>query len=113
MTLLELVHTRPDWFGALEVAISRPAGVPERRNGEDPWSPPDELDRPRRVSDDLAWLRAAVDEPEQHGLKPLDDTAAVAVWEAPDDDERLRRLRDRGVLEAAGFLVHEPDEALT
>jgi len=25
MTLLELVHTRPDWFGALEVAISRPA----------------------------------------------------------------------------------------
>ena len=31
MALLELVHARPDWMGALGVALTRPAGVPERR----------------------------------------------------------------------------------
>jgi len=35
----------------------------------------------------------------------------VTVWEsngqAPDD--HLSRLRDRGILEAAGFLLHEPE----
>ena len=42
MTILELVKPRPDWLGALQIALTRPPGVPERRSGEDPWS------RPRR-----------------------------------------------------------------
>lgn len=111
MAVLELVGTRPDWMSALSVALTRPPGVPERRSGDDPWNPAPE-GRPRRISDDLAWFRDAIDEPDQHGLRPLEDTASVAVWEAkPGDapDDRLRRLRDRGVLEAAGFLLHEPD----
>jgi hypothetical protein len=51
------------------------------------------------------------DEPEANGLRPLRDTAAVAAWE-PDSDlaERLGRLRDRRVLDAAGFLLHVADE---
>ncbi len=111
MALLELVGTKPDWMGALGVALTRPDGIPERRKGEDPLNP-DSADRPRRISDDLAWLRQAVDEPDANGLAPLDDTAAVAAW-APDEDEplvRLCRLRDRGVLDAAGFLLHESSE---
>jgi hypothetical protein len=114
MTLLELVHPRPDWLGALEVALTRPAGVPERREGEDPWSPA-AADRPRRISDDLAWLRQAVDEPELHGLRPIDQTAAVAIWEAEGNgglEDRLDRLRRRGVLDAAGFLLHDADETV-
>ena len=113
MTLLELVHTSPDWTGALGVALTRPEGVPERRNGDDPWAPEDSVNRPRRISDDLAWLRQAVEEPVRHGLKPLDETAAVAIWEADpaaEATERLNRLRERGVLDAAGFLLHEPDD---
>ncbi len=113
MTLLELVHTSPDWTNALGVAMTLPKGVQERRNGDDPWSPPGELERPRRISDDLAWLRQAVEEPIDHGLRPLDETAAVAIWEADpaaDAPERLARLRERGVLDAAGFLLHDPDD---
>jgi hypothetical protein len=112
MTLLELVHRQPDWTTALEVALTLPPGIAERRAGEDPWAPPT-YDRPRRISDDLLWLRRAFDEPEEYGLKALDDTAAVAVWEtgAEADRERLDRLRQRGVLDAAGFLMHDPDEA--
>ena len=116
MTILELVQPRPDWLGALQIALTRPPGVPERRSGEDPWKPPEATERPRRISDDLAWLRQAYDEPEENGLKPLPDTAAVAAWE-PGDSEcamRLKRLRDRQVLDAAGFLLHEAGEpALT
>ncbi len=65
-------------------------------------------DRPRRISDDLAWLRQAIDEPEPHGLHGLGETAAVAAWE-PDGEAaaRLDRLRDRRVLDAAGFLLHD------
>lgn len=108
--MLELIHTSPDWRGALSVALVRPTGVSERRNGEDPWRQAT-TDRPRRVTDDLAWLRVAVDDPEPHGLKPLPDHGVVVAW-APNDDvvDRLRRLRDRAVLEAAGFLLFE-DEA--
>jgi hypothetical protein len=105
--MLELVLQTPDWLGALGVAMARPPGVPERRQEEDPWNPePD--GRPRRIADDLAWLRQAFDEPEGNGLRPLVGTAAVGAWE-PDDEsvERLSRLRDRRVLEAAGFLLHE------
>jgi hypothetical protein len=115
--MLELVLDRPDWLNALGVALTRPPGVPERRTGQDPWNPEQEGDkqRPRRIADDLAWLRQAYDEPEENGLRPLKDTAAVAAWE-PDAacTERLNRLRERRVLDAAGFLLHEEgdDEAV-
>lgn len=108
MAMLELVGPKPDWMTALGVALTRPPGTPERRTNEDPFAPvPD--DRPRRISDDLAWLRQAVDEPVRFGLEPLADTAAVAAWRSEDDEPvmRLCRLRDRGVLDAAGFLLHE------
>jgi hypothetical protein len=109
MAVLELVSSRPDWMGALTVALTRPPGVPERRSGDDPWEPgATRAPRPRRISDDLAWLRQAFDEPDEHDLRGIEDTAAVAAWEAgPDAQERLARLRDRQVLDAAGFLLHE------
>lgn len=111
MAILELVGNRPDWLGALSVALERPPGVAERRSGEDPWQGR-RFERPRRASDDLAWFRDAMDEPESHGLQPLGD-GAVAAWEpdgGSDVGEILGRLRDRGVLAAAGFLLHEPDQ---
>ena len=112
MAILELVRERPDWPGALGVALTRPPGIPERRGGQDHWNP-DTEGRPRRISDDLAWFRDAVDEPEEHDLHTLDDTAAVAAWQAGDNVVgRLERLRDRGVLDAAGFLLHQSDELL-
>src|SRR5690349_24364480 len=109
MAVLELVSSNPDWMGALTIALTRPAGVPERRAGDDPWAPgAARAERPRRISDDLAWLRQAYDEPEQHGLAIMEDTAAVAAWETDvEAGERLTRLRDRKVLDAAGFLLHE------
>ncbi len=101
--MLELVHARPNWLGALTVALVRPTGVPERRQDDDPWRP-GRPDRPRRLTDDLAWLRRALDDPEPHGLQPLPDRGVIVAW-MPDltGIERLRRLRDRAVLEAAGF----------
>jgi hypothetical protein len=109
MTILELVEPRPDWLGALSIALARPPGVPERRSGEDPWQPV--AGRPRRISDDLAWFRDAMDEPDRHGLRPLRETAAVAAWEPADPGllPRLSRLDERGVLAAAGFLLHESE----
>src|SRR5215213_11702624 len=108
MALLELVNAQPDWMGALGVALSRPPGVPERRSGEDPWHEDAAAERPRRISDDLAWLRQAMDEPERNGLRGLGGTAAVAAWELePDAVARLDRLRERHVLDAAGFLLHD------
>ena len=113
MTILELVKPRPDWLGALQIALTRPPGVPERRSGEDPWKPAT-TERPRRISDDLAWLRQAYDEPEENGLRPIEDSAAVAAWAIdPDCKDRLERLRERRVLDAAGFLMHEDEPALT
>jgi hypothetical protein len=111
--MLELVLDRPDWLNALGVALTRPPGVPERRAGQDPWKPEAEAEkRPRRIADDLAWLRQASDEPEENGLRPLRDTAAVAAWEHDEAcTERLFRLRERRVLDAAGFLLHEQDGA--
>jgi hypothetical protein len=36
------------------------------------------------------------------------ESAAVAAWETTTDaQERLVRLRDRRVLDAAGFLLHD------
>jgi hypothetical protein len=113
--VLELVRDAPNWFGALGVALTRPSGVPERRAEQDPWHPEEAeaASRPRRISDDLAWLRQAYDEPEANGLHPLDDTAAVAAWELTgESSERLQRLRERRVLDAAGFLLHDDAAAL-
>jgi hypothetical protein len=99
----------PNWLDALTVALARPTGVPERRHGEDPWDGR-ATTRPRRVTDDLAWLRGALDEPEANGLRPVDDRGAVVAW-MPDESsvQRLRRLRDRAVLEAAGFHLIEDE----
>ena len=110
--MLELVRESPDWLNALGVALTRPPGVPERRAGQDPWNPGDDkATRPRRIADDLAWLRQAYDEPEENGLRPLHDTAAVAAWAIDAEcKDRLGRLRDRHVLDAAGFLMHEADD---
>ena len=108
MLTLELVAERPDWVQALQVAMSRPPGVPERRVGQDPWTPPS-IPRPRRISDDLAWLRAAMDDPRAHGLHELGNTSAVAIWKFGKGDselvERFQRLDQRGVLDAAGFFL--------
>ena len=112
MAILELVRSRPDWYSALEAALTRPEGVPERRHGEDPWAPP-RFERPRRVSDDLAWLRCAIDEPQAHGLTAIDDN--LPIWECPTDDRQLQakleRLQARGILAAAGFELHQPQQA--
>ena len=111
--MLELVRHEPDWLAALGVALTRPPGVPERRREEDPWKPEAEAEakRPRRIADDLAWLRQAFDEPENNGLNPLPESAAVAAWEPePQCATRLERLRDRNVLDAAGFLLHEAED---
>jgi hypothetical protein len=108
--LLELVQDKPSWGDALATALILPPGMTERRQGEDPWSPSTE--RPRRISDDLAWLRNAVDEPETHGLRMLEGTAAAGAWEVTDGprvSDHLGRLEERGVLEAAGFLVHDDE----
>ena len=105
--MLELIHVSPNWRGALSVALVRPTGVPERRHNDDPWER-DRTDRPRRLTDDLAWLRGALDDPEPNGLKPLADRDVIVAWQ-PDEGvvERLRRLRDRAVLDAAGFALFE------
>src|SRR3954447_1347736 len=117
MALLELVAPQPDWTTALGKALERPPGVPERRQrpdepgGSDGVAP--ESRRGRRLADDLAWWREVVDEPAEHGFDEVTDTAAVAVWRTRFDGDRrtrLCRLRDRGVLDAAGFLLHEPEE---
>ena len=50
-------------------------------------------------------------EPEPNGLTPLPQSAAVAMWDTEDEcRERLTKLRDRHVLDAAGDQLHEPDE---
>jgi hypothetical protein len=105
---LELVAEQPDWLGALQAALTLPPGMTERRADQDPWGPPP-ASRPQRISDDLGWLRAAMDEPEACGLYVLAGTAAVAVWEAREGPSEpgghLLRLDQRGILSAAGFLL--------
>jgi hypothetical protein len=85
----------------------------ERRADQDPWAQPPPS-RPQRISDDLGWLRAAMDDPEASGLHELSGTAAVAVWETRAEDaesgEHLRRLDQRGVLSAAGFLLADTSD---
>src|SRR3954453_12811623 len=111
MAVLELVTSRPDWMGALTVALTRPQAVPERRGGENPWERgAPRAERPGRISDALACLRQAYDEPEEHGLTGMEDTAAVAAWETDvEAQERLPRLPDPKGLDAAGFLLHEEE----
>ena len=101
--MLELLRERPNWLGALSVALTRPPGVPERRTGENP-----EHERPAGGEIDLAWLRQAFEDPAVHGLRPIPRRKVVAAW-VPDDHafERLARLRDRHVLEAAGFQLSD------
>jgi hypothetical protein len=111
MALLELVRHQPDWLAALEVAFTPPPGTPERRQDDDGVNgqPPDS--ESRRISDELLWLRHAIEEPEASGLTRLPDSAAVGMWDAEDAClGRLCRLRDRKVLDAAGFLLHEADD---
>ena len=111
MALLELVRHQPDWLAALEVAFTPPAGAPERRQDGDArdGDPPEGASR--RISDELLWLRHAIDEPESSGLTALPASAAVGMWDAEDAClGRLCRLRDRKVLDAAGFLLHEADD---
>jgi hypothetical protein len=111
MAVLELVRHEPNWNAALEVAFALPSDGSERRAGE-PEAEPPEPEQPRRISDELLWLRHAIDEPETSGLTPLPDSAAVGMWDAEDAClRRLCRLRDRQVLQAAGFLLHESDDA--
>jgi hypothetical protein len=109
--MLELIRPQPDWFAALKVAFTLPPGVPERRAGDDPWDSETNGERPRRIADELVWLRQAMDEPETNGLKPLPQSAAVAMWDTEEGCvARLCKLRDRRVLDAAGFLLHESDD---
>jgi hypothetical protein len=116
MALLELVRHEPDWPAALGVAFTLPPGAQERRDAEELWNgnPPEE--ESRRISDELLWLRHAIEDPGQSGLTPLPESAAVGMWDAEDAClRRLCRLRDRKVLDAAGFLLHEaedPDDLL-
>ena len=111
MALLELIRPQPNWSAALEVAFTRPPGVPERRTEEDPWESKPNGERPRRIADELVWLRQAMDEPRTNGLTPLPQSAAVAMWDTEAEcDERLGKLRDRRVLDAAGFLLHDGDD---
>jgi hypothetical protein len=108
MLTLKLLAEEPNWMRALQVALTRPPGVPERRADQDPWASAP-TSRPQRISDDLSWLRAAMDEPQAHGLQELSGTAAAGTWQASEEDtemrERLQRLHQRGVLDAAGFLI--------
>ena len=111
MALLELVRPEPDWLAALEVAFTPPPGAAERRHQAEPsdGGPPEK--ESRRISDELLWLRHAIEEPEASGLTPLPESAAVGMWDAEDAClRRLCRLRDRKVLDAAGFLLHEAED---
>jgi hypothetical protein len=98
----QLLRGRPNWIGALSVACTRPPGVPERRRDDRTR----DADRPRRSTDDLAWLREAFEDPAAHGLRRVPARSAIAAWE-PDavGAATLARLSERHVLEAAGFLL--------
>jgi hypothetical protein len=111
MALLELVRHEPDWLTALEVAFTLPPGASERRHDEAPWDGEPRVEESRRISDELLWLRQAIEEPGTSGLTPLPESAAVGMWDAEEAClRRLCRLRDRNVLDAAGFLLHEAED---
>jgi hypothetical protein len=107
----ELVRPEPDWEGALARALERPPGVKERRRSD---APREDTGPRRRIADELAWLREIVDDPGAHGF--VLRAAAAQIWypegEADCDEtlDRLTKLRDRGVLDAAGFLLHDDED---
>jgi hypothetical protein len=107
--ILVLLQEQADWWHALEVAMTLPPGVSERRAHEDPWQPVS-IDRPRRITDDLAWFRHAMERPAEHGFHAGDE----ATWTLDvglEDEQRLRRLEERGVLAAAGFALQADESA--
>jgi hypothetical protein len=109
---LELVRPEPDWPAALARALTRPVGVPERRErpAEDGPGAPEGRPR-RRIADELAWLREVIDDPKGHDFAC--EAGAAHLWwpvgdaDGPETLDRLEKLRDRGVLDAAGFLLHD------
>jgi len=110
---VELVRPEPNWAAALARALERPPGVPERRSEPRQDPPPGSAPR-RRIADELIWLRDLIEEPSAHGFET--ETGAAHLWwpvgetDTADTLERLKRLRERGILDAAGFLLH--DESL-
>jgi hypothetical protein len=114
---VELVRPEPDWAAALARALERPAGVPERRQRpEERGDAPTDGSQPRRrrIADELLWLRDVIEDPGSHGFQH--DSGAAQIWfpvgetDSPDTLDRLEKLRQRGILDAAGFLLH--DESL-
>jgi len=108
---LELIRHEPDWASALTQAMTRPAGVPERRQRPPDAPAPDGARPRRRIADELAWLREVIDEPRAHDFERAQE-AAQLWWptgpaDVPETLDRLTKLRDRGVLDAAGFLLHD------
>jgi hypothetical protein len=109
----ELVRPEPDWEGALARALERPPGVKERRRSPDD-GPREGTSPRRRIADELAWLREIVDDPAAQGFVLV--SAAAQLWypegetDCEETLERLSKLRDRGVLDAAGFLLHEDED---
>src|SRR3954470_10298504 len=77
MALLELVRPEPDWLAALEGAFTPPPGAGDRRPPDDPRDGAAREDKSRRISDELLWLRHAIEEPDASGLTRLPDSAAV------------------------------------
>jgi hypothetical protein len=107
---VELIRPQPDWESALARAMERPAGVPERRQRAPEGGAKDGTRR-RRIADELAWLREVIDDPKAHDFDC--EAGAAHLWwpvgeaDGPDTLQRLEKLRDRGVLDAAGFLLHD------
>ena len=105
---LALHDDRPDWERALGQATTPPPGGVERRAARSDRARPD---RPRRrITDDLALLRDAIDEPDAWGLRQADDEHAGLLWSPASEHPRTgdllgacERLDARGVLEASGF----------
>src|SRR5436190_19367515 len=105
---IELVRHEPDWPAALARALSRPAGLPERRSR--PETPANDAGAPRRrIADELAWLREVIDEPGAHSFE-LASAAAQLWWQTGEgvalvDLERLANHRDSGSYISARRLV--------
>ena len=51
-----------------------------------------------------------MEDPGVHGLRPIPRRNAIAAWAPDDRPERLVRLRERHVLEAAGFELTDVTE---
>ena len=108
MALLELVHARPDWMGALGVALTRPPGVPERRGGEDPWS---DGRAPTGRGGSPTTSRGCARRSTSPRATACAGWATRRPWRrgssTSEAEARLDRLRERRVLDAAGFLLHD------